>query len=231
MNWRHGILHAGSDHEIFLPRSLLQHHPLHAHIILAWPQSRSASMVTHDTGICPPTPCAIFANNRAVMLARDKGFAHGRGSWVKQDARCRHTAINGPHGSLTVNPIGDKHLGQRQLGRCAGSKGCFLRLWFLFCTRLVQAQKLMLGKKAVVFSKARKPDWPQAAAKRAPQKKKTVAVYLSCICFTRGPQSSPRHWLCAPRLLDLVRLHLAPQDPRKVRTVGQVAIVQDPDRG
>ena len=116
----HGILHAGGDHEI-LCHVLLQHHPLHAHIILGVPPIAQRVEVAH---IKTPLQPLRDIGQAARDLARDKGFATAGAFVVKKDA----VAGIDPIGLAIINrdPIG-VHLGNR-IG-AARVKGCFLRLW------------------------------------------------------------------------------------------------------
>jgi len=150
----HGVLLAGGNHKVFRA-VLLQHQPLHAHIVLGVTPVAQGVDIAHVQAIFQ-----ILADigQAARDLARDKGLAASRAFVVKQNAVAGVQAIG--FAVVDRDPVG-VHLGHR-IG-AARVEGRGFRLWNflhqavqLAGTCLIEAGLLLQPQDADGFQQAQR---------------------------------------------------------------------------
>jgi hypothetical protein len=197
-------LHAGGDDEVF-GHFLLQHQPLHLHIVAGMAPVAQRAHVAQVQAILQ---AQRNARHRAGDLAGDKGFAAQRAFMVEQDAVAGIHAV----GLAVVHrdPVG-VHLGHCIRAARVEGRGFLLRGFLhqavqLAGAGLVEAGFLLQPQDADGFEQAQGAD----------------AVGVGGVL---GRLEADRHVAHRAQVVDLVGLHLL-HDADQVGAVRQITVVQ-----
>ena len=201
----HAVLHAGGDDEV-LGVILLQHHPLHLHVVA---RMAPVAQRAHVAQIQRILQAQRDPRDGTRDLARDEGLAAQRALVVEQHA------VAGVHAvGLAVvhrDPVGVE-LGDRVRAARIERRG--------FLLRDLLHQAVQLGRRRLV--EARLLLEPQDAD-RLKEAQRADAVGVGRVL---GLLEADRHMALRREVVDLVGLHLL-HDAREVRRIRQVTVVQD----
>ena len=200
----HRILHASADHEI-LGHILLQHHPLHAHVVLCMAPVPQRIDIAHvETGFEPLRDIRKAPGD----LAGDECLAAARALVIEQDA------VAGIHviGLAVVHrdPVGI-HLGHRVRRARVERRGLGLRDFLHLAVKLGGRGLVEPG----LFIQPEETD-------RLEQAQRAGGIHVGGI-FRR--LETDRHMGLRAKVIDLVRGYFG-EDPGQVRGIGQIAVMQ-----
>jgi len=200
----HAVLHAGGDDKV-LGLVLLQHHPLHAHIVLGVAPVAQGIHIAHVQALLQSQGDVGQATGD---LAGYKGFAPARAFVVEQDA------VTGIHAiGLAVvdrDPVGI------ELGHCVWAArvkgGAFLLRDFLH--QAIQLAGGCLVEAGLLFQ--------TEDADRFQHAQRAHAVHVGCVF---GGLEGHGHMALGAQVVDFVGLHFL-NDASQVAGVAEVAVVQ-----
>lgn len=200
----YAVLHAGGDDEIFR-LVLLQHHPLHAHVVLGVAPVAQRIDVAHVQAAFQPLG---DVGEAAGDLAGDEGFATARAFMVEQDAVAGVEAVG--FAVVDGDPVG-VHLGDGIRAARVEGRGFLLRDFLDQAVEfgggsLVEAGFLFQAKEADGFEQAQGANGVDIGG------------------VFRGFEADG-HVRLGAEVVDLVRLHFL-QDAGEVGGVGEIAVVE-----